>query len=492
MLYGGAMLGLGAGLERVFSFLSVTLAARISGPQTFGGYSVTLATAGTIAAYAGAGIGITAVRFSGDYRPEVPGYSQFVRALAIIALLSATAAALFMFLGAGPIARLLLHNESLVVVLRVAALSAGAIVLLESCRGLLVGQQKFNGLLLISLVSGVGWIVALPLAARIGAAPMVGVQGGVALLAVVVCVVFSRRLGVTPKQSTTRIQPLEVRRVFAFGLIQFSAFASISVASWWIASLVVRADPSLTQMGFYSVANQWRGLAAIAPTLLAQVVYSSLTNKSSAAYGGPETVLLSTTLITAMLVTLAAGFAILILPWVVPLVYGGHFGAAELAASLLLGTAIIHMSGQPAAQRLSIVTLRAAGLINVIWAVVLVGLGIMLIPNHGAAGAAIAFFAAHATSNLLVVIFLHREATLPDGYVPTISIVTIGAVLIAVLAYWRTHDEARAVSLTLWMALGWLTTLAAVVLIGVKYSGFSHSAPVLGGQAQTFPQLSET
>src|SRR5581483_3226870 len=177
LLYGSTMLGLGIGIERVLSFVSVTLAARIGGPQAFGGYAVTLATAGAIAAYAGAGIGVTAVRFSGDYRPGSAGYRQFVKALGVIAICSALIAALFTFVGAGPIARWLLGNGDLAVVIRVAAISAGALVLL-------------------SLVSGVGLIVALPLASRIGATAMVTVQGSVALLTVIVFMVASPRLGI--------------------------------------------------------------------------------------------------------------------------------------------------------------------------------------------------------------------------------------------------------------------------------------------------------
>jgi O-antigen/teichoic acid export membrane protein len=492
LLYGSAMLGLGVGLERVFTFLSITLAARISGPQTFGGYSVTLATAGTIAAYAGAGIGITAVRFSGDYHPGDAGYRQFVRALAVIAASSAVLAALLTLLGAAPIARLILHNEALVVVLRAAALSSGALVLLECCRGLLLGQQKFYGLLLLSLVSGVASLIALPLAARVSATAMVIAQAGVALFAIIVCLSFSRRLGITPAAATTKDEPVEIRRVFMFGLVQFSAFASISVASWCIASFVVRADPSLSQMGFYSVANQWRGLAAIAPGLLAQVVFSSLTNRSSEQYGGPETVLFSTTIISTVLVMLAGGIAILVLPWALPMVYGHKYGTAELAGALLLATAIIHMAGQPGAQRLTIVRLRAIGAINIVWAALLILFGFILIPGRGAAGAAVAFLLAHTVSNLLVTFFLHREATLPNGYVATLTTVTLGSFVLASLAYLRAIESVHAVSLTVWMAVSWLAALLVLLLLGIKYGRLLRVSRSTGAAPHALPQLSET
>src|SRR5205085_7123734 len=98
-------------------------------------------------------------------------------------------------------ARVLLRNEGLVSVLRIAAFLTGALVLLECCRGLLIGQQKFLGLLLLSIISGTGLLLILPNAAHLGAGAMVGGQASVALIAVVACALFSRRLGMMPQMN---------------------------------------------------------------------------------------------------------------------------------------------------------------------------------------------------------------------------------------------------------------------------------------------------
>src|SRR5437762_2430771 len=100
LFYGGATLGIAVGIERALGFLSAMLAARIGGPQRFGAYSVVLATAGTIAAYAGAGIGTTANRFAGQYPRESLGDRGFLRALTIISVSSAIVAGALMDAGA--------------------------------------------------------------------------------------------------------------------------------------------------------------------------------------------------------------------------------------------------------------------------------------------------------------------------------------------------------------------------------------------------------
>lgn len=466
LLYGGATLGIAVGVERVLGFLSAMLAARIGGPQTFGAYSVVLATAGTIAAYAGAGIGTTANRFSGEYPRDGAGYRGFLRALVIISGMTAILAAVLMLVGAGPLAKWMLGNDGLTTFLRLAALSSGAFVLLECGRGLLVGQQRFFSLLVLSILSGVGLVVVLPLAARISPGAMVIGQGCVALVAVLTLVVFARQLGIAPTHARTGKAGPRLRPVFTFGVVQFSAVAGISIASWWIASLVARSDPSLRQMGLYAVANQFRGLAAIAPGLIIQVGYASLTNESGGTYGGPRRVLLANTFLTTSLATIVAGLAMTLLPWVLSIAYGANYMSGEAAVLLLLATAMIHMGGMPAAQRLSIINLRATGIINTGWAVLIVVLGVLLVPKAGAVGAAAAFLIAHGLGHSMVILHLMRADELPAGYLPmSVSAIT-AALALACIGYIRAAMPLHNAALTLAML-----TVLALFLLALSYIG---------------------
>ena len=461
LLYGSATLGLAVGLERVLGFLSNVLAARIAGPQTFGAYSLALATAGAIATYAGAGIGTTATRFSGQYRTATKGYRRFIVALAVVAMSSATLAALLMLVGAVPLGRWVLKNEGLIVFLRLSAASSAAIVLLDCCRGLLVGQQKYQAMLLLSVVSGVGLILVLPLAARISAGVMILGQGTVALCCVAAFLALAKRFGLWPDDDHDRDAGPGIGSVLTFGLVQFSAFAGITVASWWMASLVVRSDATLKQMGLYAIASQFRGLVALAPGLCAQVGYSLLTDESGSQYGGPKHVMLVNSFLASTLATMTATCGIVLAPWLLGLVYGRSFSGAEAAVVILLATAVVHMSGVPAAQRLNIVGLRLAGIISTIWAVLIAMLGIWLVPRAGAKGAALAFLASHTFSQLLVILALGRLGELAKGYLALFSTTTIGSALLGGLGYWRSYGPNR---IALTIALAALSILMWVVL----------------------------
>jgi O-antigen/teichoic acid export membrane protein len=473
LLFGSATLAVAVGLERVFGFVSGVLAARIAGPQTFGAYSMVLATAGTIAVYAGAGIGTTATRFSGQYKRESPGYRQFILALSLIGVASAIVAASLMLVGAGPLAKWVLKNDTLVPFLRIAAVSSAAIVLLECCRGLLLGQQRFRALVILSLVSGLGLIFVLPLAAKVSAGMMIIGQASVALLGVFLCLALSKRFGLRPiSENQTRSGP-GIGPVFKFGLVQFGALAGVSIASWWIASLVARSDSTLTQMGMYAIANQFRGFAALAPGLCAQVGYSVLTNESGSKYGGAGRVMLINSFLAGSLATLAGGVAIVFAPWLLTLIYGKPFAAAEVPVLILLATAIVHMSGAPAALRLSIVGLRLMGIINTIWAIMITALGLWLVPKAGAGGAALAFLISHLLSQLMVGLALARISELPAGYWQLFGVTTIGSLLLAGLGYWRAF-EANQTPLTFALALVAILMLLMLSYVGWQSSWLSH------------------
>lgn len=436
---GGATLGFSVVLDRGFGFLANLLAARSAGPQSFGAYSVVLATAGTVASYAGAGIGSTANRFSGKYPVGSLGYRGFLRTIILLSLCSALLAMLLMLAGAGPFARLLLHNEGLVGVLQIAALSAGALILLECLRGLLVGQQKFQALILLSIVSGAGMLLVLPLVARAGAGAMIGAHAGVALVAVAACALFSRRLGIVPqtKEAEEGQEGPGAQTIVKFGLVQLGAVVGINLASWWLASLVARADVSLLQMGMYAVANQFRGLASILPGLLGQVTYPLLTAESGRHYGGPDRVVLINTFLATSVVIIFAGLTVAFLPWILPSLYGPSYAGAEIPSVLLLATAISHMSATAAANRISIVNLRALGVINGMWAALVIIVGIRFVPVAGATGAALAFFVGHLFSQAAVLVVLRQAGALPRGLLSLSLTGMLSALLLAALAYFR-------------------------------------------------------
>lgn len=471
MLVGGTSALVAAmGLERGLSFLAAFLAARLGGPSVLGAYSLAITTANNVATYAGSGMGTTANRFSGQYSRQHPGYAALVRALVLISAISALIALAFLFFAARPFAQHLIHNPGLTGLLQWAAFSAAAMILLECCRGFLIGQRRFAALLISSAIVGIGMVSGLPIAAHWGPSAMVMVQTSVFLTAVTVCVVFAKPLGLTPLAGNGEEQTgPSIGQVWSFGLVQLASIITMNAAGWWLMSLVARADASLVQMGLFAVSHQVRNMAALAPSLLTQSSYALLTDETAPAHTTADAIMALCTFVSALGTLLLAGPVILVLPWAMPLIYGRLYATGALPTALALLTAVVHMGGAPAAARLSIVAVRESGAINAIWAVAVALLATWFVPTGGAREATAIYFAAHLLSMVLVLAALRRHRRLPPGIVPVTCWTIGGTVMLSVLAWIRASVPEYQGVLTLVSAVVLLVTCAGLIRCGKRW-----------------------
>ncbi len=470
LIGGTAALGAGVMIERGAGFLANILAARFAGGSTFGAYSLAISTANNISTYAAGGIGATAARFSGKYRLGSRGYSTLARSLVIVSVISALIAAGGLWLGAGPIAHLL-EKPQLTGLLRWAAISAAGIILLECARGFFVGQRRLVAILLLSAVVGSGMLVLLPLGARIHSpVRMIVFQGGIAIAAVAICLLFSRPLKLhAPERTSESALPLApmLREVWTFGGIQLSGVIGSNLAGWWLTTLVARSDSSLIQMSFFAIASQWRNLAGLAPGLLTEGSYAVMARGHEEAPATPHRVFALCSFASTAVASTLAAVGILVVPWVLRLLYGQTYRAAGTTVAIALAVAVVHMGNAPAAARLSIVSIRATGLINTVWAIFVAAAATLLLFKHGSAWQAMAiYFAAHVLSAFLVLLTLRLKDHVPPGLWVLFLVSSGGSALLAGLALWREFVPAREVTATAMMFSVLLVLASGLFLLG--------------------------
>jgi O-antigen/teichoic acid export membrane protein len=467
LLSGSSALGVATLIERGLGFVANLAAARLAGAQVFGAYSVALTTANSVASYAGAGIGTTANRFSGEYPIGEPGYRGLLRALSIFSLSSAALAAAILWIAAEPLATHLLRNPGLTHLLRIAAFSAGAIILLECLRGLLIGQRRFAALLTLCILSGGGLVAVLPALSRHGASAMAAGQATVALIAISLCVIFARKLHFAPAGASHSAKGPRTWEIVKFGSVQLASMIGINAAGWWIASLVTRSDFSLAQMGFYSVAGQMRNICSMPSLLISLTAYAQLTEEGGQHYGGPGRVTLLSTLAATVISLLICGPAAALMPWILPTMYGKSFSGAALAGTLAVATGLVHMSAAPAAARLNVVSLRHTSVVNGAWTLLIIGLGTRLIHTGGARQATATFLVAHVAAAVMVVVMLLNLRAVP-GALTAVSVPGIaGSVLLAGLGWLRSiRGEQAAISAIMLVVTGLLIWMS--VYLGRK------------------------
>jgi O-antigen/teichoic acid export membrane protein len=459
---GTSSIGAAVSIERGLGFVAHLLAARIGGTLVFGTYSLALTTANSIAAYAGAGIGTTANRFSGVYAFGSPQYAQLQRTLAMVSAQSALIAAALLWAAAGPIASRLIGNPALIPLLHLAALSSAAIILLECLRGFLIGQRRYAALLTLSIAAGGGMLLVIPLATYAGPMAMIAGQASVSLGAVLVCLLFARSLKVrVDRPAPERGNGIRASAIWLFGLGQLLGVIGLNGAGWWTASLVSRSDHSMLQMSFYIAATQIRNVIAMVPGLVQQSCYALLTDEAGGGYGGPNRVLLASTLMASVLALGLTGIAVAVLPWVLGALYGNAFRGAEPAAAVAIATALVHMAGAPAVSRLTIVSLKLIGAINGIWAVSVIALGPLFIPQGGAVPATVIMLAMHVVNAILVIACLWKKRALPGSLAAMSLPMIVGSVLFAVMGLMRFGMPGMRVELSL------ATLVLSFVLIAI-------------------------
>ncbi len=311
-------------------------------------YSLAISTVNNISWYAAGGIGSTAVRFSGRYSRDSAGYRTLARVLTIISLFSSVLAALVLWLDAAPIARLL-GKASLTGLLHWAALSAAGMILLECCRGFLVGQRRLPAILLLSVAIGAGMIALLPAASRLGP---------VQIHARSRCSLCSALPASRPRGADER-RGLRTDRSAAAGgvVIRFGPARRpgrnqcrrmVAHDRHCPLRYVARADR--ISLHFTSVAQHGRLIPGPSDREQSRGNARGESNQEKT----PDQVMAVCTLVTTLVCLLIAGLGITIVPWALTLFYGKAYAAAA-ATAMALATAVIHMDNSPAAARLSIV-----------------------------------------------------------------------------------------------------------------------------------------
>ena len=489
VISGTSALGASVALERGAGFLANILAARLGGAQTFGAYSLAVGTATNISTYAGGGIAATAVRFSGKYPKGSAGYPSLVRALAIVSLISATIASLGLWLGAGPIAHLL-GKDSFVTLLRCAWISAAGVVLLECARGFFVGQRYVAALLSMSMMVGAGMVFLLPYAAhRHSPTSMIMLQGTISLSAVGLCCLFGRQLGWRTASPVAPGQPVGglLREIWAFGFVQLAGLVGTNLAGWWSTALVARSDTTLVQMSFFTIASQMRNLVGLPPSLLAEGSYAVMADPKHEGTQTPQRVMALCCFAALSVSVLLGAVGMILVPWGLTLLYGRTYAGAGAAVAIALATAVAHMGTAPAANRLTIVSIRATAAINTVWAIFVATASTLLMFHGGSAWRAMSiYFFAHVLSSVLVLLTLSRRDRLPEGLLSLFGFCAVSVGLLAALSLWRgLHGQTGAV--TALMTLLTALTAAGLYLFGKRFQWLPPRAVLLRLAARLRP-----
>ena len=284
-----------------------------------------------------------------------------------------------------------------------------------------------------------------------------------------------------------------LREVWSFGFVQLAGLVAANLSGWWLMTLVARADTSLAEMGFFSVASQLRNLVGLVPGMVTEGSYAIMADPGGEAEKTPQQVMaLGTFAATLTSLALASG-AIVALPLLLE-VYGRSFAGAAVPCAIALAVAVAHMGNAPAAARLSIVSIRSTGVINTVWAVSVAVAGTVFLLHGGDASRAwVVYLAAHVLSATLVLLVLSRRDGIPEGMLGVFATGTLTVVALAAMATWRARHPTLALPATGLMLAVAAAALGSLLSMGRRYHWMPSAAAIrrlLGGRLGRFGRRS--
>jgi O-antigen/teichoic acid export membrane protein len=327
-------------------FLASIVAARLLGKHDFGTFVIIQSTMLTIAAIAGAGLGITASKYVSECRESNPRRVERILGLCrVVSVFTAMFYMLLIWFVAPIITESILHIPQYTSSLRIGSIYILFAALNGNQIGALVGFERFSLIAKINLFRGLATLVSVGILCA-----MYGVTGGIiglCLTAIITWIATSIQLSriLNQMQITISYNRLwEERKVltgFAFPASLSGIFGNLFI---WVAhALLVQQTGGLSQMAVYSAAYYFRTMVTLPPDLIKQVASPMLSNL----YGDNNRddfrmIFKINLLISWGTAVLFAGF-IYYFSSTVLLLYGSDFSGESIVLRLLVISAVIEV-----------------------------------------------------------------------------------------------------------------------------------------------------
>ena len=385
-------------IARGFGLISSIFVARILGREGFGELGMIQSTIGTLAMFAGFGLGLTAIKYVAEFREKDPP-----KAARIIALSSAVSIGTGLFMAsllavsADFLAERALSAAHLAGILRVSALLLLLGALNGSQTGALSGFEAFRAIAGVNIAAGV---FSFPLV--VAGAYWKGLEG------VVWGLVGSTGINcllnhIVLRKEAARAGVKLVRKDFLkewsilheFSLPAVLGSVMVGPANWICNAMLANQPRGYTEMGIFNAANQWRTAILFLPGVVGSVVLPILSNLQSPDDRTRYNKILWYNILLAGVVSFGGALIISLFASLIMKVYGRGFESGQPVVIWLCFSSVF--SSISAVIGYSIASdgrMWWGVFLNFLWALVLVGTAWVFI-SKGALGLALSNFVAY-------------------------------------------------------------------------------------------------
>ena len=412
----------GAATSRASLLGASVVCARLLGKTGFGQLAMIQSTAGMFGILGGLGLGLTATRYVAEWRQSDPVRAGRILALSsLVALASGGLMTVLLVLSASALAKSTLRAPELGFPLAVGSGLVFLGVLNGAQNGALAGFEAFKPMARVNFWVG---LCSLPLIAMgVEWGRLEGALCGFVVSLAVNCGLAHRALRQECAKAGVRCDfagcGTEWRILYRFSLPAFLASLVVGPALWACNTLLVNQPNGYTEMGLYSAADKWRMLILFIPASMFGMIVPMLSNL----HGVGDLVAYRKVFRANLFVNLGLALApaAVVAGLAAPLMslYGGSFRSGWPVLLILslaaLPEALNTILGHP---------LIVAGAMwwrfgfDAVLATTLLALAWWLVPRWGAAGLALSYALAFATTSLGLFLFPLYRIRLKQQCIP--------------------------------------------------------------------------
>lgn len=391
---------IGGVASRALTMVSSIIVARFLGKEGYGEVGMVQSTIGLFGVFAGFGMGLTSAKYFAEFRSKDPEKTGRIFGLTIVVSLLSSGFMMLVCLAMAPwLAEKTLNHPGLAPLL-----ASGSLLLFISTLGgvqsaALSGFEAFREIAKINIWQGI--------AAPIIAIPCVwvyGVQGAIASLTInaglglILCTIALghefKKYNIPHRYESSVWHEWPVLWKFAFPAV-VSGLA-VMPATWITNVILVKQPGGYGELGLFNAANQWRMVIMFLPGLLTSAMLPIL----SESYGREDLSdfkkTVSLNFRTTWVVALPLTVVVVTMGKPLAALFGNQFHDAAPIISILMISCFLTLIVSTVG-----VTLISSGrmwtgmFMNLGWAIVLIIFSLILIPQFGGRGLAIALVIAY-------------------------------------------------------------------------------------------------
>jgi O-antigen/teichoic acid export membrane protein len=397
---------------RVFSMATTIFIARILGKENYGAYGMVQSTLGMFGLFAGFAMGETMTKYVAELREKNPGKASRILSLTkMFSILSSGIIGFILIILASWLARVTLKRPDLtpIIITGVALLVVSALNNVQT--GALAGFEAFKTIARINFLQGAATpFISIPLVY------FYGIQGAIVSLIIVSSLGYWL-CNIALKRECLRhgidIPRFNIRSISEWPILWKFSFPALIAGllvipvTWITNTILVNQKNGYAEFGIFNAANQWRQFIIFIPQILASVMLPIF----SETYGRDNKKDFQAAFALNLRLTwaLALPLTIIVIAFRHSLadLYGHQYIGTARIITLLMATSFLNIVNNVVGMALSGAGRMWTGaFFNLAWAIALVVVTILLVPNYGGYGLAASYLIAYTLHAIWQMVYM--------------------------------------------------------------------------------------